>query len=59
MPVVMDAYDDSNTEIIKNAVDEFMEREREDEAIVFFEEKRMAEEDSHAEEMDALGSNQE
>ena len=59
MPVVMDSYDDSNAEIIKNAVDEFLEREREDEAIVFFEEKRMAEEDWHAEEMDALESNQE
>ena len=59
MPVVMDSYDDSNAEIIKNAVDEFLEREREDEAIVFFEEKRMAEEDWHVEEMDALESNQE
>lgn len=59
MPVVMDSYDDSNAEIIKNAVDEFLEREREDEAIVFFEEKRIAEEDWHAEEMDALESNQE
>ncbi len=59
MRVVMDSYDDSNAEIIKNAVDEFLEREREDEAIVFFEEKRMAEEDWHAEEMDALESNQE
>lgn len=59
MPVVMDSYDDSNAEIIKNAVDEFLKREREDEAIVFFEEKRMAEEDWHAEEMDALESNQE
>ena len=59
MPVVMDSYDDNNAEIIKNAVDEFLEREREDEAIVFFEEKRMAEEDWHAEEMDALESNQE
>ena len=59
MPIVMDSYDDSNAEIIKNAVDEFLEREREDEAIVFFEEKRIAEEDWHAEEMDALESNQE
>ena len=59
MPVVMDSYDDSNAEIIKNAVDECLERERENEAIVFFEEKRMAEEDWHAEEMDALESNQE
>lgn len=59
MPVVMDSYDDSNAEIIKNAVDEFLEREREDEAIIFYEEKRMAEEDWHAEEMDALESNQE
>lgn len=59
MPVVMDSYDDSNAEIIKNAVDEFLEREREDEAIVFFEEKRMAKEDWYAEEMDALESNQE
>lgn len=59
MPVVMDSYDDSNAEIIKNAVDEFLKREREAEAIVFFEEKRMAEEDWHAEEMDALESNQE
>ena len=59
MPVVMDSYDDSNAEIIKNAVDEFLEREREDEAIVFFEEKRMAEDDWHTEEMDALESNQE
>ena len=59
MPVVMDSYDDSNAEIIKNAVDEFLEREREDEAIIFYEEKRMAEEDWHAEEMDTLESNQE
>lgn len=59
MPVVMDSYDDSNAEIIKNAVDEFLEREREDEEIIFYEEKRMAEEDWHAEEMDALESNQE
>ena len=59
MPVVMDSYDDSNAEIIKNAVDEFLEREREDEAIIFYEEKRMAEEDWHAEEMNALESNQE
>lgn len=59
MPVVMDSYDDRNAEIIKNAVDEFLKREREAEAIVFFEEKRMAEEDWHAEEMDALESNQE
>lgn len=59
MPVVMDSYDDSNAEIIKNAVDEFLEREREDEAIIFYEEKRMTEEDWHAEEMDALESNQE
>lgn len=59
MPVVMDSYDDSNAEIIKNAVDEFLEREREDEAILSHEEKRMAEEDWHAEEMDALESNQE
>ena len=59
MPVVMDSYDDSNAEIIKNAVDEFLERERKDEVIVFFEEKRMVEEDWHAEEMDALESNQE
>lgn len=29
MPVVMDSYDDSNAEIIKNAVNEFLERERE------------------------------
>lgn len=59
MPVVMDSYDDGNAEIIKNAVDEFLEREREDEAIISHEEKRMAEEDWHAEEMDALESNQE
>ena len=59
MPVVMDSYDDSNAEIIKNAVDEFLEREREDEAIIFYEEKRMAGGDWHAEEMDALESNQE
>lgn len=59
MPVVMDSYDDSNAEIIKNAVDEFLEREREDEAIIFYEEKRIAEEDWHAEEMEALESNQE
>ena len=59
MPVVMDSYDDSNSEIIKNAVDEFLEREREDEAIIFYEEKRIAEEDWHAEEMEALESNQE
>jgi len=30
MPVVIDLYDDSNVEIIKNAVDEFLEKERED-----------------------------
>ena len=59
MPVVMDSYDDSNAEIIKNAVDEFLEREREDEAIISHGEKRMTEEDWHAEEMDALESNQE
>lgn len=59
MPVVMDSYDDSNAEIIKNAVDEFLEREREDEAIISYGEKRMTEEDWHAEEMDALESNQE
>lgn len=59
MPVVMDSYDDGNAEIIKNAVDEFLEREREDDAIISYEEKRMAEEDWHAEEMDALESNQE
>lgn len=59
MPVVMDSYDDSNAEIIKNAVDEFLEREREDEAIMSHREKRMTEEDWHAEEMDALESNQE
>ncbi len=59
MPVVMDSYDDGNAEIIKNAVDEFLEREREDDAIISHEEKRMAEEDWHAEEMDALESNQE
>lgn len=59
MPVVMDSYDDGNAEIIKNAVDEFLEREREDEAIISHEEKRMAEEDWHADEMDTLESNQE
>lgn len=59
MPVVMDSYDDGNAEIIKNAVDEFLEREREDDAIISHEEKRIAEEDWHAEEMDALESNQE
>lgn len=59
MPVVMDSYDDSNAEIIKNAVDEFLEREREDEAIISHGEKRMTEENWHAEEMDALESNQE
>lgn len=59
MPVVMDSYDDGNAEIIKNAVDEFLEREREDDAIISYEEKRMAEEDWHAEEMDAFESNQE
>lgn len=59
MPVVMDSYDDGNAEIIKNAVDEFLEREREDDAIISYEEKRMAEEDWHAEEMDALESNKE
>lgn len=59
MPVVMDSYDDSNAEIIKNAVDEFLEREREDEAIISHREKRMTEEDWYAEEMDALESNQE
>lgn len=57
MPVVMDSYDDSNAEIIKNTVDEFLEREREDEEIIFYEEKRIAEEDWHAEEMEALESN--
>ena len=59
MPVVMDSYDDGNAEIIKNAVDEFLEREREEDAIISHEEKRMAEEDWHAEEMDDLESNQE
>lgn len=59
MPVVMDSYDDGNAEIIKNAVDEFLEREREDGAIIFYEEKRIAEKDWHAEEMEALESNQE
>lgn len=59
MPVVMDSYDDGNAEIIKNVVDEFLEREREDEAIISHEEKRMAEEDWHADEMDTLESNQE
>lgn len=59
MPVVMDSYDDGNAEIIKNAVDEFLEREMEDEAIISHEEKRMAEEDWHADEMDTLESNQE
>lgn len=44
MPVVMDSYDDSNVEIIINAIDEFLGRER-DEAIIFCEEKIVAEED--------------
>lgn len=44
-------------EEIKNAVDDFLERKREDEEIIFYEEKRIAEEDWHAEEMEALESN--
>jgi len=59
MPVVMNSYDEGSVEIIKNAVDEFLEKEREDEAISSHEEKRMAEEDWHTEEMEALESNQE
>lgn len=59
MSVVMDSYDDSNAEIIKNAVDEFLEKEREDEVIIFYEEKRIAEEDWYAEEIEILESNQE
>lgn len=53
MPVVIDSYDEGSVEIIKNAVDEFLEKEREDEAISSHEEKRMAEEGWHAEEMEA------
>lgn len=59
MPVVMDSYDGNNAEIMKNAVDECLEREREDEAIIFYDEKRMVEEDWHEEEMETLESNQE
>ena len=36
MPVVIDSYDDSNVEIIKNAVDEFLEKEREDIIHVYY-----------------------
>lgn len=54
MPVVMDSYDDSCVEVIKNAIDDFLKKQREDEEIIFYEEKRMAEEDWSAEEAEAL-----
>lgn len=54
MPVVMDSYDDSCVEVIKSATDDFLEKQREDEEIIFYEEKRMAEEDWSAEEAEAL-----
>ena len=58
MPVVMDSYDDGNAEIIKNVVDEFLEREREDENITFYEECIIAEENWHVEVMGTLESDQ-
>ena len=54
MPVVMDSYDDSCVEVIKSAIDDFLKKQREDEEIIFYEEKRMAEEDWSAEEAEAL-----
>ncbi|MCM1500918.1 MAG: hypothetical protein NC124_20865, partial [Clostridium sp.] len=57
MPIVMDSYDDSSIEVIKSTVDEFLEKEREDEAIISYEEKRMAEEDWRVEAVEALEGN--
>lgn len=54
MSVVMDSYDDSCIEVIKSVIDEFLDKEREDEEIISYEEKRMTEEDWRAEEMEAL-----
>lgn len=56
MPVVIDSYDDSNAEIIKKAVDEFLKKERED--IIAYEEQIIAEEDWRVEAMETLEGNQ-
>ena len=56
MPVVIDSYDDSNAEIIKKAVDEFLKKERED--IIAYEEQIIAEEDWRVEAMETLKGNQ-
>ncbi len=56
MPVVIDSYDDSNAEIIKKAVDEFLKKERED--IIIYEEQIIAEEDWRVEAMETLEGNQ-
>ena len=54
MPVVMDSYDDSSIAIIKSTIDEFLEKEREDEDIISYELKRKAEDDWCAEKAELL-----
>lgn len=54
MPVVMDQYDDGCAEVIKCEIDDFLEKQREDEKIIFYEEKRMAEEEWCTEEAKTL-----
>lgn len=57
MSVVMDSYDDSCIEIIKSVIEEFLLKQREDEEIICYEEKRKAEEDWCTEEAEALENN--
>lgn len=56
MSVVMDSYDDNCAEIIKSTIEEFLRKQREDEEIIYYEE-RSAEDDWKAEAADALEDN--
>lgn len=57
MSVVMDSYDDSCVDNIKSAIEEYIIKQREDEDIMDYEERRNAEEDWKAEASDALEDN--
>ena len=57
MSVVMDSYDDSCVDNIKSEIEEFIIKQREDEDIMDYEERRNAEEDWKAEVADVLEDN--
>lgn len=57
MSVVMDSYDDDRAEIIKSTIEDFLQKQREDEEIIYYEERRSAEEDWESEAMDVLADN--